>query len=109
METAFALLYWPAAGVLFLLLIPNKTNLENTGKNTFAQIIWFILSVSVAQAIGDHLHPTNTAIRVFCSPHGTSDRALHFLMMLSALIPLLVWKFIIRNQLEEQKSFPQHP
>jgi hypothetical protein len=109
METAFALLYWPAAGVLFLLLVPNKTNLENTGQNTFVQIIWLMLSVSVAQAIGSHLHPTNTALRVFCSPHGTSEHPLHYLMMLSAVIPLLVWKFIIRDQIKQQKAFPQHP
>jgi hypothetical protein len=103
MVTAFALLYWPVAGCLLLLLYPNKREPDHAWQQNLALGVWLVVSLGITHLIADNLHPTNTALRVLCSPHGSRDLFLHLVMMLSALIPFLVWRFSIRNQRKQQQ------
>ena len=103
MVTVFALLYWPAAGLLLLWLCPHKREPDHGWQQTLAFGVWLVVSLWITQLIGDYLHPTNAALRVLCKPHGSGDLFLHLVMMLTALIPFLVWRIVLRNQHRQQQ------
>jgi hypothetical protein len=103
MVTAFALLYWPVAGLLLFLLYPHKREPDHGFQQTLAFGVWLVVSLCITQLIRDNLHPTNAALHVLCSPHGSRDLSLHLVMMLSALIPFVVWRTTLRNQRKKQQ------
>jgi hypothetical protein len=99
METTFALLYWPVAGVLLVWLRPNRTDPDHGLQSNVLLIVWLFISITIPDLIQQTMHPTTIVLRVLCGPlHGWREEVPHCLLMLSSLIPLLVWRILQQSK-----------
>jgi hypothetical protein len=99
MQTAFALLCWPVAGIILVLLLPRDDAPDKEGQAGLAQFAWLFTMIAVTDLIGDHFHTSNYMIRILCGPiHGAFEFTARFLLMISSVVPLFLWRYNLRRQ-----------
>ena len=75
METVFALLYWPAAGVVLLRLLPHKRTPDLAWQGNLAFVVWLFVALSIPDFIQQAWHPTAGVLHLLCGHFtaGTKD------------------------------------